>query len=972
MAFKSQPTRADFWKFQEETIKFWKENKVFEESIENKPNSKPYRFYDGPPFITGMPHYGTLLSSIAKDVIPRYQTMKWKRVERVWGRDCHGIYIEQKVQKELNIQTKDIESKLGVEAFINECYKYTKANSTEWERYIDNIGRWVDMYNAYETQDNDYMESVLWVFKQLREKGHIYEGKRVSMYSTKLSTPISSFEVAMDDTYEDVNDPAITVAYDLSINWKERENTSILIRTTTPWTIPANMAAWVHNELDYVKVAFENKYYICARKRVEEVFKNKDYTILDDFKWSTLVWLSYKPPYDYYYGKTGNNKDHKIYHADFATDDSGTGCVHQAPEFGEVDFELAQKEWITISEAMDDEGNYTNEIPDKKWIFYSDANATIMQELSEKWVLFHKASVTHRVAFCPRTGVPLVYKAQNSRFVNIQSIKEKLLTKNEEINRFPSHLKYGRFAKSLEVAPDRCISRTRYRGSPMPVRRSEPDNTWEVETLVVGSREEMFQYNKKFKKLTKIILVRHGRTDYNEKSRWDPEGKARLTELWKWQATKIAAIYADHHIDAIYSSPLQRCIDTITPLAEAKWLEIQQDEAIIDHQNPTIQDKEFHCHLLKRNDEPIWWEGESVKDIYARSEKFIQDLIQKHPWETVVICSHQEPIVMMRKALQDFDYDKDRSKFLLKNKELGQNTTIEYALVDWAKLFDLHKPRIDSIQLTSPTTWATLTRISEVLDPWMESGSMPYAQVHYPFENKEKFEASFPADYVVEYTGQLRARFYVMHVIWVALFDKPPYTNVICTWVLQWNDGRKMSKSYGNYPDPKASFEKYGWDAIRMSLIDSPVVYGWDAAVSEPAFLEATKTFLLPLRNAFYFFVTYANIDGRTPQNEDTQRENFLDQWIVSELNKTIQEVDLQLAQYNMQKAVQPIKEFLDNLTNRYIRRSRRRFRKSENDGDKQQAYATLYQVLIKFSQLCAPFMPFISEHIYKTLTELE
>lgn len=378
------------------------------------------------------------------------------------------------------------------------------------------------MYNAYQTQDNDYMESVLWVFKQLWDKGLIYEGKRVSMFSTKLSTPISSFEVAMDDTYENVNDPAITVAYDLSVNGNGRDNTYLLIWTTTPWTIPANMAAGVHKDLDYVKVESEGKYYICARARAEDVFKGKEFTIIDDLKGEKLVGLSYKPPYDYYYGKTGNDKDHKIYHADFATDDSGTGCVHEAPEFGEVDFHLAQAEGITISEAMDDEGCYTAEISDKKGTYYADANELVMNELAEKGVLFHKASITHRVAFCPRTGIPLIYKAQNSWFINIQSIKEKLLAKNEEINWFPSHLKHGRFAKSIESAPDRCISRTRYRGSPMPVWRSEADADGKQETMVLSSREEMFQYSKDFKTLTKIIFVRHGRTDYNDKGRGDP------------------------------------------------------------------------------------------------------------------------------------------------------------------------------------------------------------------------------------------------------------------------------------------------------------------------------------------------------------------------------------------------------------------------------------------------------------------
>jgi isoleucyl-tRNA synthetase len=488
MNFPSVNSKQSFPELEAKTVAYWKENNTFQKSIDSRPESDPYRFYDGPPFITGTPHYGSLLSSIVKDIVGRYWTMQWKRVERVWGWDCHGLPIEEKVQKNLGIQSNKEIEKVGVKTFIDECYKYTAETSAEWDWYIDRIGRWVDMSKQYRTMDQDYMESVMWVFSELYKKGYIYEGKRVSLYSWKLGTPISNFEVAMDDSYQEVNDPAITVKFRLPENeisklttrlngvpsWDIASEVYILAWTTTPWTIPAHMALAVNKDLEYVIVESDSVQFVVAKNRVESVFKGKwEYVVIREFRGSELVGLKYEAPFpEYYQNSVDGTKNHVVYHADFITDTDGTGIGHEAPEFGDVDFELAKQHGIHISNAMDEEGKYTAEVADMQGVFYQDANSIVTDRLQEKGLLFRKESITHRVPFCPRSGTPLMQKAQKSWFIDIQNNKEKLQAANEEIYWFPEHLKNGRFSKGIDSAPDWCISRTRYWWAPMPVWRS--------------------------------------------------------------------------------------------------------------------------------------------------------------------------------------------------------------------------------------------------------------------------------------------------------------------------------------------------------------------------------------------------------------------------------------------------------------------------------------------------------------------
>lgn len=793
MKFEKINPKQSFPEIEENMINFWKENKIFERSVEERPQDNPYRFYDWPPFITWMPHYWHLLASTIKDIIPRYRTMKWKRCERVWWWDCHGIAVEEKVQKKLWINSnKEIEEK-WIENFIKECYNYTNQVSSEWEWYIDHIWRWVDFKNAYKTMDQDYMETVIWSFKQFFDKWLVYKWKRISFYSVKLWTPISNFEVAMDDSYLDVSDPAITIAFDLSKNSWEWTWVKALVWTTTPRTLPANMALWVNKEHDYIVIQTAESKYILAKNRLETVMKWKwEYSIINEFKWDKLVWLKYEPIFDFYKSIVDENINYKVYHADFITDTDWTWIWHQAPEFWEVDFQLWKQHWLYQTESIDDECKYNSQVPDYKGIYVRDANETIMQRLKDEWKLFKKENITHRVAVCPRTQIPLIYRTQDAWFLDVQWLKPKLLEQNQNINWFPSHLKDWRFAKNIETAPDWCLSRKRYWASPMP--------------------------------------------------------------MWIWY-----------------------------------------DEN---------------------------WEQKDMKVFGSRQE-------------------------------------------------------IESA--SWMKITNLHRPYIDEI--TWKENWLTYKRVPEVLDVWLESGSMSLSQFHYPFENKETFEKAYPADFIVEYIWQVRAWFYVMHVIWVALFGQNSYKNVITTWVIAWNDWRKMSKSFGNFTDPKVLLQTYWWDAVRLYMVSTPIVKWEDMNFNDEWVKEIVKKVILPIWNTFYFFTTYANIDNFEPKYKNLEEiwnaiaswefklENSLDKWIISALNVFINDVDKWLQSYDLQVATKPIFSFIDNLTNWYIRRSRRRFWKSENDQDKLQGYATLYVVLIEMSKILAPFIPFVTEKIFKTLT---
>jgi isoleucyl-tRNA synthetase len=782
MKFKAN-TRRRALEYEKDIVGQWKKNKTFEKSIEARSKDNSYVFYDGPPFISGVPHHGTLLSSIVKDAVPRYQTMKGKRVERVWGWDAHGLPAERYTEKKLGIHSREEVIEYGIEKYIVATRANMLETSSAWEDVIDRIGRWVDFKGAYKTMDKEYMESIWWAFKELYEKGKIYEGEKVLMYCTLDATPLSKAEVTMDaGAYQDVTDPSVYVKFHLKPRQKysdDRYETKdavyMIAWTTTPWTLPANTALAVGHDIRYTALRINGvkELLIVASDMLEQVFKDQEIEIVhDDIMGRDLVGLEYDP----LLGVERGENAHKVWAADYVTTESGTGIVHLAPAYGEEDFELARKQKIPVVHVIDENGYYTES--DWKGQNVWEANKPIAKELKERGIVWKIDYIQHSYPHCHRCGTRLMYRAHPSWFMDIDGQREKMLEKNEPINWFPSHVKHGRFEKTVLQAPDWNISRDRFWATAMPVWKSESGKIW-----VIGSYAEL--------------------------------------------------------------------------------------------------------------------------------------------------------------------------------KELSG-----------VELEDYHRPWIDDV--TFEIDNETYTRIDKVMDSWFEAGSMPFAQFHYPFENKQKFEENFPGDFIVEYIGQVRAWFYYMHAMSVALFGENSFKNVIVTGNVAGNDGRKMSKSYGNFTDPNELMDKFSADSLRFLLLQSPLLNGEDFALQDKEVGDVARK-LSMIWNMYDFFTMYAEVDGwefngdLSDSHEDCT--NPLDQWIISRVHQLNRDVEKYMDAYDIPNALKPILPFIEDASNWYVRRSRRRFWKSGDTTDKNNAYRTLHYVLVHLSQVIAPFTPFLAEELYQKLT---
>jgi isoleucyl-tRNA synthetase len=769
--------KVSFPAMEKEILRFWEEQQTFRRSMENRRGCPEFVFYDGPPFATGLPHYGHLLAGTIKDIVPRYQTMRGNYVARRFGWDCHGLPVEYEMEQELKISGKRDIEKMGVGVFNEKCRGIVLRYTKEWRQIVSRMGRWVDFDNDYKTMDAPFMESIWWVFKSLWEKGLIYEGNKILPYCPRCATPLSNFET--NQGYQNVQDPAITVRFAL----EGEPRTHVLAWTTTPWTLPSNLALAVGPEIRYARIKDGEDVYVLAKDRLPAYYKKGDaYELLDEMDGAALAGLAYEPLMPYFAAHRSKGA-FRILTADFVSTEDGTGVVHIAPGFGEDDCALGKANGLPVECPVDDEGRFTAAVPDYAGREVKEADSDIIRRLKEEGKLVQRSTIQHSYPHCWRCDSPLIYRAISTWFVRVEQLRERLLKANSQTRWMPEHLRDGRFGNWLEGARDWAISRNRYWGTPLPVWKSEDGE----EVVCIGSAAEL--------------------------------------------------------------------------------------------------------------------------------EK-----------------------------------------------------------LSGGKVTDLHKHLVDLVEIPSARGKGSLRRIPEVLDCWFESGSMPYAQSHYPFEGKERFESHFPADFIAEGLDQTRGWFYTLMVLSTALFDRPAFRNVVVNGLVLAKDGRKMSKRLKNYPDPAYVLDTYGADALRLYLIHSPVVRAEDLCFSEEGVKQSLRDLLIPWWNAYSFFVTYARIDGWSPLKPETgnlrpeSSGNLLDRWIVSAMERLNHQVVAAMDGYDLQLAVRPFVQFIEDLTNWYIRRSRRRFWKSSNDEDKAQAYATLHGVLLRLCKIAAPFVPFISEEIYRNL----
>lgn len=804
--YKPVNPKADFPKQEEEVLKFWKEDDTFKKSVSQREGAEEYVFFDGPPFATGLPHFGHFIPSTIKDIIPRYQTMKGKKVERRFGWDCHGLPVENLIEKELGINSKHEIEAYGVANFNDKCKASVLKYTSEWRQTITRMGRWVDFDHDYKTMNPDYMESIWWVAKSLWDKGLIYEGKYILPYCPRCSTVLSTHELAQG--YKEKQDPAVTIRFKVTkapsaINDSDMVNgkTYFLAWTTTPWTLPSNLGLCMGPKIEYVKILDKESgdYYILAKSRLSAYYKNdSDYEIIYEKLGSEFLGAEYEPLFPYFdYLKDPakcSEETHqpcekgafRLFNADYVSTEDGTGIVHIAPAFGEEDNKVFAGSGIPNVEPMDAECKFTSEVSDFVGRFVKDCDKDIMDRLKKEGKLVKRDTVVHQYPHCWRCGSPLIYRGIGSWFVKVQDFHERLLKANSQIKWQPAHIKEGRFGKWLAGARDWAVSRNRYWGNPIPIWKC--DNPECKNVLCVGSRQEL---------------------------------------------SELSGTYPE----------------------------------------------------------------------------------------------------------------------------------------------DLHKQFVDKITIPCKKCGGTMHRIPEVFDCWFESGSMPYAQQHYPFENKEYFEKHFPANFISEGLDQTRGWFYTLTVLAAHLFDKPAFQNCIVNGLVLASDGRKMSKSLRNYTDPVEAINKFGADALRLFLIHSAVVRADDLRYSDEGVRDVIKNIILPLWNSYSFFVTYANIDNIHPAGhlfDEKLPVNPLDAWLLSITQKLVKDVTAGLDDYDLSGAVDPIVKFIDEMNNWYIRRSRRRFWKSENDSDKKEAYEALYIALKTFSLVASPFIPFITEQIWQNLKTSE
>ena len=961
---------------EEKTLAFWEENHIFEKSLEQTQGNESFVFYDGPPFATGLPHYGHLLQSVLKDAVPRYATMKGQYVRRIWGWDCHGLPIENLIEKELGLEHKQDIENYGVAKFNDAAKASVLRYDADWKKIIPRMGRWIDMEKSYKTMDWKYTESIWWAFKTLYDKGLVYEGYKPMHICPRCETTLAASEVTLN--YQDTKDISVTANFELV----DEPGTFVLAWTTTPWTLPGNVALAIGENILYVKVKSDNVFYIVGKEKVADVFKDKEYEIVEEMTGEALIGRSYKPLFDYYHSdkKIPHWKNGwKIYHADFVTTETGTGVVHIAPAFGEDDMVLGKEKNLPFVQHVKMDGTFTPEVSDfagmpvKKKGDAQSADIEVLKYLAGKGTLFSKEKIEHSYPLCWRCDTPLLNYAATSWFVKVTAIRDEMVEANKEITWVPESMGQGRFGKWLLGARDWAISRSRYWGAPIPV--------WKCETCkklkVVGSIATL-RGDTKPRNMYKVM--RHGEAESNVTNTVSSLAKnpTHLTEKGKQQVEETAESLKGEKFDFVFASDFVRTKETVAILA--KKLDISEDKIIFDSRLHEIAGGEFNGksvneyhkffnsfaeRFTKRPEG-----GENIHDVRVRAMDFLFETDAKYQGKKILIVTHEYIFWMLDTTAQGLS-DEDAVEMRENDPEYAKNASIvDISFVPYPHGADyelnLHRPYIDEVSFTCDCgTEAKMKRVPEVFDCWFESGSMPYAQFHYPFENEQEFHKNFPANFIAEAVDQTRGWFYNMLVLSVGLFGKSSFNNVITTGLILAEDGQKMSKRLKNYPDPMTIVDKYGADALRYFLLSSAVVHGEELNFSEKGVDEVFKKVIVRLENVVAFYELY-----KTEESDEVdfpKSKHILDEWIFARLGAVRVEVENAMEKKELDKAVRPIAIFIDDLSTWYLQNSRERIKgKDGSDTEQKSALSTMKYVLREFSKIIAPFMPFTAEEVYQ------
>ncbi len=975
----------------EESIQsFWEEQDIFNKSLQAPAGDAPkgdFVFYDGPPFATGLPHYGHILAGTIKDTVPRFWTMNGYHVRRQWGWDCHGLPVENLIEKKLGLATKRDIEEYGVQKFNESARDSVMEYADDWQRIIPRMGRFVDMENDYKTMDSTYTESVWWVFKALYDKGLVYEGFKSMHLCPRCGTTLSNFEV--NQGYKDIKDISVFVELPL-VNEK---GTSLIIWTTTPWTLPGNLAAAINSEYEYAVVEVETedgstKRVIMAKDRVSAVMGEKKHTVVETRKGTDLVGLRYEPPFPWLQSEEFEGKENawQILHADFVElGEEGTGAVHIAPAYGDDDMKLAQEHSVPIVHHVNESGHFMDFVTDfagqlvkpkdddESGVSHMDADIEIIRALAAAGKLFDKEKITHSYPHCWRCETPLLNYGTTSWFVEVTKLKDNLVAANEKVSWVPDHVGTNRFGKWLEGARDWAVSRQRYWGAPLPIWR----NPETKEFKVFGGLTELQALAKKSG--NQYFITRHAESELNTKDILNVEESVEngITDKGKKQVDQLAAELKSTSIDLIYHSPLQRTRETAELLAEKLDLPSEalvQEARLLEmgfgeFEGKTVDD--YHTFLgdgmgsLTKRPEG----GETWTEVKQRAGGLLYELEEKHAGKKILFVSHNGTLQMLQAAakgdnmettaghIEDDSYD-------LKNAELRELSFTPMPHNDNYEL-DFHRPYIDDFIVKE--NGVQLERVPDVFDCWFESGSMPYAQHHYPFENKAEFEKEhFPAQFIAEGLDQTRGWFYSLIVLGTALFGKSPFENVIVNGTVLAEDGRKMSKSLQNYPDPMDVANTAGADAMRFYLLSSSTVKGEDFNFTEKEVLELQRKNIGRLHNVLAMYEMFAK--GEKANNSSDQ---VLDKWIIARLNQLVSETTAGYRGYELDKATRPVTDFIDDLSVWYLRRSRDRL-KGEDVEDKTKALATLRYTLRTLALVMAPAMPFYAEYLWLAVKETD